>query len=317
MAKKLMINEEVSNEVMEPQEKRFSLPNTKVHLKPVLRKGVWLPEGHSGHFMYDNTSIVIQVPLDRFTGRLKNPLTREEQLFFENESGLDFKPGDLNPYKKTDNFWADFRIKIRKSDNIVTDKTVLITLDLSDPLQYLEYKVLLLNTVPDGGIIAPSWEERESSGTYRIVLVHEGQQHIDKIKRADKMKLAYKYLSKIDKSEEAMFDFLTIYYLENAKSKRPSVNSGKDFYYSEIQDLIDNDLDGVIDIIEDVSNYDYKLLVHRGLKIGVLKMVAGNKLETIDGTPIGNSLYQAVQWFKDDRHQDEYLRLKNQIELAK
>jgi len=317
MAKKL--NEEV-NAVIEDGKKEtvaFRLPNIKVHVKPILRKGVWLPEGHSGHFMYDNTSITVQVPLDKFTGRLKNPLTREEQLFFETEAGLDLKSGDLNPFKKEDNFWADFRVRIRKSDSIVNDKTVLMTLDLGDPIQYMQYKVLLLNTVPEGGIVAPSWETRENSGTYKVALVHEGQQHADKVKKADKMKLAYKYLAKIDSSEEAMYDFLMVYYLENAKSKRPSADSSKDFYYSEIQDLIDNDLDGVVEVIEDAGNYDYKLLVHRGLKIGALKMVGGNKLETIDGVPIGNSLYQAVQWFKDDRHQDEYLRLKNQIELSK
>ena len=114
-----------------------------------------------------------------------------------------------------------------------------------------------------------------------------------------------------------MFDFLTIYFLETAKSKRPSENSDKDFYYAEIQDLIDNDLDGVVTMIKDSSNYEFKLLVHRGLKIGVLKMVAGSKIETADGVPIGNNLKQAIQWFKDDRHQDEYLRIKNQIELAK
>lgn len=320
MAKKVL-NEEV-NEVIEAGKKesvapKFTLPNIKVHVKPILRKGVWLPEGHSGNFMYDNTAIGLQVPLDRFTGKLKNPLTREEQLFFETEAGLDFKVGDLNPYKKTDNFWEDFRVRIRKTDSIVTEKTVLMTLNLADPIQYLQYKVMLTNTAPDGGVVAPSWEERENSGTYKIALVHEGQQHADKVKKADKMKIAYKHLAKIDSSEELMFDFLTIYYLENAKSKRPSEDSGKDFYYSELQDIIDNDLDGFVEIVEDVANYDYKLLVHRGLKIGALKMVGGNKIETIDGIPVGNSLYQAVQWFKDDRHQDEYLRLKNQIELAK
>lgn len=297
--------------------KSFTLPNTKVHVKPILRKGVWLPEGHSGHFMYDNTSIGIQVPIDKNTGRLKNPLTKEEQVFFETNSGLDLSLGDLSPYKKENNFWENFFIRIKKTDSIVTDKTVLMTLDLSDPIQYLQYKVLLLNSDPAGGVVAPTWEGREDSGTYKIALVHEGQQHIDKVKKADKMKIAYKYVAKIDSSEEAMYDFLTIYYLENAKSKRPSVDSGKDYYYSEIQDLIDNDLNGVVEIIEDVNNYEYKLLVHRGLKIGAIKMVGGNKLETADGVPIGNSLYQAVQWFKDDRHQDEYLRLKNQIELAK
>jgi hypothetical protein len=114
-----------------------------------------------------------------------------------------------------------------------------------------------------------------------------------------------------------MYDFLTIYYLENAKSKRPSEDSHKDFYYSEIQDLIDSDLAGVVEIIDDVDNYDLKLLVHRGLKTGALKMVAGGNIETVDGIPVGKSLYQSIQWLKDDKHQDEYLRLKNQIELAK
>jgi hypothetical protein len=310
------VKQEVKTETVKTDIKsKFSLPNTKVHVKPILRKGVWLPEGHSGHFMYDNTQIGIMVPIDRLTGRLKNPLTPAEQEYFETQAGLDFKPGDLNPYKEK-SFWTNFKITVRKVDSIVSDKTVLLTLDLSNPLHYLQYKVLLANSQPDGGLVAPSWEERENSGTYRIVLVHEGQQHADKAKKADKMKAAYKYLSKIDSSTEAMFDFLTVYYLENAKSKRPSLDSGKDYYYSEIQDLIDNDLDGVIDIIQDADNYEYKLLVHRGLKINALKMV-GNRIETADGIPIGNSLYQAVQWFKDDRHQDEYLRLKNQIELAK
>jgi len=314
---KEVANSEVitSPKIASPATPKFSLPKTKVLVKPILRQGAWLPEGHSGHFMYDNTNIGLMAPLDHLTGKLRNPLTPEEQKFFETEAGLDFKPGDLNPYRK-DSFWTEFKVVIRKTDSIVDDKTVLMTLNLSDPLQYLQYKILLANSQPDGGYVAPSWEQRENSGTYKVALVHEGQQHMDKAKKADKMKLAYKYLSKIDSSTETMFDFLTVYYLENAKSKRPSENSDKDYYYSEIQDLIDNDLEGVVGIIEDANNYEYKLLVHRGLKIGALKMV-GTRIETIDGIPIGNSLYQAIQWFKDDRHQDEYLRLKNQIELAK
>lgn len=211
---------------------------------------------------------------------------------------------------------AQLRVAIRKTDDIVTDETVLMTLDLSDPIQYLQYKVLLANSTPEGGIVAPTWEERLDSGTYRIALQHEGQQHTEKIKKADLSKKAYRYLSKIDSSSEAMFDFLTIYYLENAKSKRPSENSDKDFYYSEIQELIDTDLTGVVEIIEDESNYEFKLLVHRGLKSGALKMASGGHIETVDGVPLGKSLFQALQWLKDDRNQEEFLRLKNQVELA-
>lgn len=297
--------------------KAFSLPKTKVHVKPILRSGRWLPDGHSGSFMYDHTAIGIKVPLNKNTGRLTDPLTKEEREYFETMAGLDLEAGDLNPHKKKDNFWHNFDVNIRKSDDVVTDKTILMTLDLSDPIQYLQYKVLLANSNPSGGVVAPEWSERLKSGTYRIALQHEGQQHTDKVKKADKMKKAYKYFSKIDSSSEAMFDFLTVYFLENAKSKRPSEDSDKDFYYSEIQDLIDTDLEGVCEIIDDAKNYDYKLLVHRGLKVGALKMVGGTNIETVDGLPVGKSLYQAIQWLKDDAHQDEYLRLKNQIDLAK
>ena len=296
--------------------KVFTLPTGKVLVKPILRTGKWLPDGHSGSFMYDHTSLKLQVPMDKNTGRLKDPLTPEERTFFETDAGLDLEKGALNPYREKNNYWHRFIVSIRKTDDVVSDKTVLMELNLNNPMDYISYKVLLLNSAPDGGLVAPSWEKRLHSGTYRIALQHEGQQHTDKIKKADLMKKAYKYLSKIDSSSETMFDFLTIYYLENAKSKRPSVDSDKDFYYSELQDLIDNDLAGVCEIIDDTDNYDYKLMVHRGLKVNALKFT-GSNIETIDGIPLGKSLYQAIQWLKDDKHQDEYLRLKNQIELAK
>jgi len=74
--KEVLQKEAVKVEEVKPA---FSLPNTKVHVKPILRSGKWLPDGHSGSFMYDHTSIGIQVPLDKDTGRLKNPLTPEER----------------------------------------------------------------------------------------------------------------------------------------------------------------------------------------------------------------------------------------------
>ena len=76
-------------EVKVKESSTFVLPTIKVRVKPILRSGKWLPLGHSGSFMYDHTSIGLQVPLDKDTGRLKNPLTQQEQKFFEIEAGLD------------------------------------------------------------------------------------------------------------------------------------------------------------------------------------------------------------------------------------
>jgi len=302
----------------ETQKGTFSLPQEKVLVKPIIRQGQWLPKGHSGNWMYDNTKITITVPIDRDTGKLKNPLTKEEQEFFESsKSGFDFSPGELSPYRKKDNYWSNYQVFIRKTEEIVGDDTVLRVLDLSDPSHYLEYKVLMSNTSLSGGRVAPSWEERENSGDYKIVLVREGQQHVDKVRKSDKMKKAYAYFGKLDSSADKMYDFLYVYYLNNADMKRPSQTSSKDFLQSEIQDIVDKDVDGFLEIANDEEGYELKLLVMRAVEKGVLNYSRTSGFETQESVPLGRSLPQAVIFLKDTRNQEEFIRIKNQVELAK
>ena len=61
----------------------FTLPNKKIHIKPIIKKGKWLSEEHSGNFMYDNTTAIITVPISAQTGQLVDPLTKEEREFFD------------------------------------------------------------------------------------------------------------------------------------------------------------------------------------------------------------------------------------------
>ena len=68
------------------------------------------------------------------SGRLVNVLTDDEKEFLEYVMGLEYNA--LSIYKKENNYWSNRQVRLLKQDNI---------LDLSDPEQYIKYKILLAN----------------------------------------------------------------------------------------------------------------------------------------------------------------------------
>lgn len=297
----------------------FNLPVKKeVLVKPIIKKGKWLSEEHSGNFMYDNTRMIITVPINAQTGELVDPLTPEEREFFENKklSGLDFNPGDLSVYKKSNpktdsyNFWHLFEYRITKNDSVVGDNTVLDKLNLGKPMDYIKYKVLLANS-GNGGLCAPDWESRFNQGTYRIAVVDAGYQEEEKASKLDKLGEAYTYIKKISKSHTKMYELLSIYWLENRNAIKPNTDSTVDWLKAEINKLVEKDIDKFLELIN--SNYEEKLLIHNGTLCGAISRV-GAMFVLADGTPIGNTLAEAIMYFKDERHNEEKLRLIAQIE---
>ena len=72
------------------------------------------------------------VPVIASTNTLKNVLTNDEKAYFENLLGV-----NLSVHNKKDNYWENFKVRLIKSDNY---------LDLSNPEDYIKYKVLLANS---------------------------------------------------------------------------------------------------------------------------------------------------------------------------
>jgi hypothetical protein len=298
----------------------FYLPNKKIHIKPIIKKGKWLSEEHSGNFMYDNTTAIITIPISAQTGQLVDPLTREEREFFENKSisGMDFEPGDLNIYKKTNekigvyNYWALFEYRIHKNQGVLDDASILDTLNLSNPVDYLKYKVLLTNSLP-GGTVSPSWEKRFDQGTYRLSMMDADVENDISANRADKLGKAWGYYSTIQNSRVKMHELISVYWLENRKAIKPEDDANIEWLKKEISKIINENLDGFINLIE--SNYEEKLLIHTALKCGALRL-SGKTFMTADGTPLGDSLREAILYYRDERHNEAKLKLIAQIELA-
>ena len=151
------------------------LIDKKVKLEPITRQGKWLPPGHDGHFMYTGAKMNVCVPHNLSSKSLEDPLRdlSEEQVA-ELAERLSMKPEDFNVYKKKDNYWLNFEFYVDRAG---------LTIDLSNPVDFLKYKVCLTNKE----LIAPSWEERFNRGTYRFAIVDE-EHEVEKavVKEQDK-----------------------------------------------------------------------------------------------------------------------------------
>jgi len=291
----------------------MTLPRKKVLVKPIIKKGKWLSEEHSGNFMYENTKMILTVPISATTGELVDPLTPEEKQFFEDKklSGLDFEPGDLSIYKKKDNYWHTFEYRIIKNQSIVDNNTVLDILDLNKPLDYIKYKVLLANS-GNAGIVAPTWDDRFNQGTYKLAVVDSEYEEESKASKLDRLNEAFKYVAKLTKSQTKMYEFLSVYWLENKNAIRPTVENTVEWLKAEINKIIEKDVDSFLETI--TSDYEEKLIIHNGMKCGAIRRNGATFMLT-DGTPVGSSISEAILYFKDEKHNEEKLRLLAQIEV--
>lgn len=118
--------------------------------------------------MAENASRTYTVPR-LSSGGFVNVLTNDEKAFLEAELQLEFNA--LSVHRKTDNFWDDSndkgisRVRLLKQDTI---------LDLSNPEDYIRYKILLANK----DFIAPSLQVLSDApkASYEYVIISEGEE---------------------------------------------------------------------------------------------------------------------------------------------
>lgn len=246
-------------QVMEKKEVDRSkfLPRKRVTLLPIPRNnGIINDPNHKGYFMFPDTKVRFCIPFDLRRGTFVPILNDEERMFFEKELGQ-----SLNFYEKdkSKNFWMKFEVVITKTDDLMTNG---ITFDLSDVMDNL--KVRLLKAQPS---VCPNWEDRYEDGEYRFAFRDEGYIEETGSKRADLNITAYKFFAKIQDSRDKMYDFLCIYWMHNNKRKRPSDEATKEQLISSVQEVIDTDIRGFIEIMED-QNYSTQLMVYKAVAEG-------------------------------------------------
>lgn len=269
------------------------LKNKKILVKPIYRNNGNFPKGHDGEFMFTDTVWSTDLRPEPGTNRYKAILTEEERLVFEKT--LNLEPGSMSFYKKT-GFWPKFRVKLTKEGK---------TLNLSEPLDYLEYLVLQADRR-----IAPNWNAKYDSGEYKFALVDEEETIKDNVTKSEINKKAYKHFGKIEDSIEDMTMVIRLSTNKIVKSK------DVEFLRSEIQKIIDTNVKGFVEVCEDKS-FNSKVFINKALDVKALERTVKGGYALKGGDEIGRTLQETVDFLESNKNQDIYLKLKAQIENKK
>ena len=279
-----------NEEVKETQVVPFKLPKKKVRVSPVKRQGKWLSEDHSGQIKTYHRYLA---PL-KSKDRIADVLTKAEREYFE--PILDQNLNPMAPIKK--NYWATRSVTL-------TDET--IELDLSDPSQYIDYKILMLqkeDVAPDG--------DSELKRPYKYVIKELGFDEEKRSNKASRKKEAYKYFGTLN-TVEKMSNFLTVYY-QNRPGKHVPADATHTWLDAELDNIIETDTDSFLRVAND-KNFETKLFINKALAKRAIYKQEGKFYLPEGDAPIANSMDDLLLWVKEDINSEEVLQLEAKLKV--
>lgn len=282
------------------------LRNEKIKIKFIERNN-GLPSNHvlSGG-MADGAKISLVVPKLN-TGSFVNVLTDAEKSFLEEYMGLEYNA--LSIYKKPEeeNFWNDAnsnginKVELRKGDNY---------LDLSDPQQYIQYKILLANK----NIICPSLTALKETpkATYRFVIIAEGEESKQAKTNMNNTMRCYKEYGKIEENK----DLLRM--IVETLDGRPTAPTVKlEFLQNKCNTLIQNDPKKFLSVITDPL-LSTKALIKLSIENGSIANRGNYLYLRSDNTPLCEqneepTLNFAAKYLNAPKHQDILFALQAKL----
>jgi hypothetical protein len=272
----------------------FSLPRKKVKVIPVMKKG-WLPKGHEAEFLYKHSVNTYTVPKSSLTGVYINPLSVEEVEFLESHPGLSVNAGDLSVHKKDNNFWRSIFKPIRLSKDERT-------LDLSDPMDYITYKVLLLNK----DSIAPDAESINNKASYKYAIVELDYEDNKRSNTANLMTDAYVEYSKFREDRQTLSDVLFL-----LKSQRVPLSASLTWLQGQVGDFISVDPGKFLKVVRD-PNLQTRLLITKGLTYNAIQK-DGTAYRTIGGDLMGVDLSATIAFLNNKQNSDHRILIEAMV----
>lgn len=218
--------------------------------------------------MAAGSKIKFTTPLLR-SGQYADVLTKEEKKFLEYKLGLE--PNALSVHNRTNNFWSDAneqgigRIELIKGDN---------PLDLSQPIDYIKYKILLNNKDQ----IAPSIQvlQDKPKATYKFVIISESDTAKAANTKVTIKAQAYMEFGKINEDKEKMRVII-----ETIDGRPTAANSTVEYLQGKIGELIEANTKMFLQVVKDPF-LDNKVLIKKAIEAGLISN-RGNYLYLRDG----------------------------------
>ena len=200
-------------------------------------------------------------------GTYKNVLTDNEKTFLEEVLGLEVN--GLSVYNKKDNYWDNFLIRLTKQDTI---------LDLSDPEDYIKYKVLLANK----DLVAPSMKQlREARrATYEYVIMEPNEEFSDSRNRVNNTMKCYEEFGAI----KDKFDILRCI-IETIDGRTVASNTKIEFLQAKATDLIASNPKLFLETITDPL-LNTKVLIKKAVEANLISKRGEYYYFREDGSPL-------------------------------
>lgn len=230
------------------------------------------------------------------SGMFVNVLTDKEKAFLEEMMGLEYNA--LSIYKKVDNFWDDSnenginKVRLTKQDNYF---------NLSDPEDYIRYKILLANK----DYIAPSLQALQDTpkATYQFVIISEGEETKVAKNNMSTTMMCYKEFGKIED------DIDTLRVIVETIDGRPTSQTAKlEFLQTKVNSLIQADSKIFLKVITDPM-LSTKVLIKRAIEAGLISNRGGFLYLRSDNTPLCEAneeptLNTAAKYLNSPKHQE-------------
>lgn len=282
------------------------LRNEKIKVKFIERNN-GLPPNHvlSGG-MAEGAKMTLVVPRLN-TGTFVNILTDAEKSFLEEYMGLEYNA--LSIYKKpdSDNFWNDAnanginKVVLIKGDNYF---------DLSNPQDYIKYKILLANK----NIICPSLTTLKETpkATYRFVIIAEGEESKQAKNNMTNTMSCYKEYGKIEENIELLRMIV------ETLDGRPTAPTVKlEFLQNKCNTLIQKDPKKFLSVITDPL-LSTKALIKLSIENGSIANRGNYLYLRSDNTPLCEqneepTLNFAAKYLNSPKHQDILFALQAKL----
>lgn len=210
------------------------LRNERVKVKFIPNENGGITDKHHPYYggKVDGAFTFLTVPMLK-NGTLVNPLTKNEKEFLEDAMQLDY--GALSIYKKDNNYWENFMVRLGKNDTV---------LDLSNPQDYIKYKVLLANKET----VAPSMIslEEHPKATYQYVIISESEVVTENSNKTTTKMKCYEEFGRLRDDKNSLRSVIS-----TLTGRLVDINTKIEFLRDKVVDLIDTNPKKFLEAVTD------------------------------------------------------------------
>jgi len=190
-------------------------------------------------------------------GSFERVLDDNEQSYLEEVMGLETNA--LSVHRKTDNFWDDSNERFMAYIDLGKDD---VKLDLSDPMDYIKYKILLAYE----DIVAPSREALSMipRDTYQFVITSDEEDVLAETSKMNKTMECYKLLGKYEDD----YDKLK-FIVESIESKPLSGGTKIEWLRARCNELIQHNNSNFLSVAKD-SYINTKVFIKKCVAKGII-----------------------------------------------